>query len=304
MLKRTYGGAAEAFFAFILTGKVYGSFDYIMGFFGCAQRIYHDDARADKEIPRRFGGAEQRGHQEAVGSGSSAVGGIVDERGVTGERHTDKVHQVVAGKGEGKGESSQEHDYLEHIYFAPMQHLHQYGKEYEETADKHGGVVLYPVLVFRCHERAVLQAFYQHEVDDGSSRDTAEDTDAVLHLPGVVEGKDYTRQPLYQHTEEESDGYRHEYSHDDGQCLVGVDKVSQSESVAAVHFDKREGERTAQQFKDHGHGSGCRHSHGVEYIQQHHVRQHHSQQDTHDFREIEMLRLVDTVAGDVHHTVG
>lgn len=185
-----------------------------------------------------------------------------------------------------------------------MQHLHQYGEEHEEAADEHSSILLYPVLVFGSHERAVLQTFYQHEVDDGSSCDTAEDTDAVLHLFGVVESEDDTCQPLHQHTEEEGDGYGYEYRHDNGQCLVCVDKIAQPERIAAVHFDEGEGKGSAQQFKDHGYGGGRRHSHGVEYIQQYHVCQHHCQQDAHDFRKIKMLRLVDTVTGNVHHAVG
>ena len=71
-----------------------------------------------------------------------------------------------------------------------MQHLHQYGEEHEEAADEHSSILLYPVLVFGSHERAVLQTFYKHEVDDGSSCDTAEDTDAKLHLIDVVENEE------------------------------------------------------------------------------------------------------------------
>ena len=44
---------------FVLAGEVDGSLDYIVCFLGCAQRIYHDGARTDKEVPRCFGRAEQ-----------------------------------------------------------------------------------------------------------------------------------------------------------------------------------------------------------------------------------------------------
>ena len=54
-----YGSAAEALFTFVLAGEVDGSLDYIVCFLGCAQRIYHDGARTDKEVPRCFGRAEQ-----------------------------------------------------------------------------------------------------------------------------------------------------------------------------------------------------------------------------------------------------
>ena len=147
-----YGGAAEALFAFILTGEVDGSLDYVMCLLGGAQRVDHDDSRTDKEIPGRFGRTQQRAHEEAVGTCGGAVGGVVDERGVAGKGHTDEVHQVVTRKGEGKGKGSQKHHDLEHVDLPPVQHLHQQGEEHKETTDQQGGVILYPLLVFRGHE--------------------------------------------------------------------------------------------------------------------------------------------------------
>lgn len=52
-----------------------------------------------------------------------------------------------------------------------------------------------------------LSALYQHEVDDAGGSYTTEQRDAVFHVLLVVEGEHDTCQPLYQHTEEEGNGY-------------------------------------------------------------------------------------------------
>ena len=97
---------------------------------------------------------------------------------------------------------------------------------------------MYPLLVFSGHERTLLQALYQHEVDDGCDSDTPEDGDAVFHVLLVVESEHHTCQPLHQDAEEEGDGHGQEYTHDDGQCLIGIDEVAETQRVAAVHLDK------------------------------------------------------------------
>ena len=146
-----YRGTSEVLFTVILAGKVHGSLDNVVGFLGCAECIDHDSACTDKEIPRGFGGSQQGGHQEAVRI-SSSVGGIVHKRGISCEGDTDKVHQVIAGKGKSEGESTHKNHYFEDIYLAPMQYLHQYGEEYKETGYQQCGIVVYPLLIFRSHE--------------------------------------------------------------------------------------------------------------------------------------------------------
>ena len=54
-----YRGTSEVLFTVILTGKVHGSFDDVVGFLGCAECIDHDSACTDKEIPRGFGCTEE-----------------------------------------------------------------------------------------------------------------------------------------------------------------------------------------------------------------------------------------------------
>ena len=265
--------------------------------------IDHDGTGCKEEVPGCFGRTEQRSHQEAIGSGSCTVGRIIHKGRITGQRHTDEVHQVVTGKSQCQCKCSQQHHYLKYIDFTPVQNLHQDGEEYEERYDQHSGVLLYPVFVVGCHERTVLQTLYQHEVDDGSGSYTAEQRNAVLHVLFVVEGENDTCQPLYQHTEEERDGHRYEDGHDDGQGLVCVDEVSQTERIIAVDFDKGQCKCTSQQLEYHRYSGGSGKTHAVEYIQQYDIGQHDRQQDTHDFGEIEMFRLVDTVPGNVHHAV-
>ena len=64
--------------------------------------------------------------------------------GISCEGDTDKVHQVIAGKGKSEGESTHQNHNFEDIYLAPMQYLHQYGEEYKETGYKQCGIVVYP----------------------------------------------------------------------------------------------------------------------------------------------------------------
>ena len=126
-----------------------------------------------------------------------------------------------------------------------MEHLHQYGEEYEERGNEKPGVFLYPEFVVGGHEGAVFQSFDEHEVDDGCSSDTAEEGDAVFHLFLIVKGEDDAGYPLNEHSEEEGDGYGHEDGHDDGEGFVGIDEVAQAEGVAVVYFDEGEGECSA-----------------------------------------------------------
>lgn len=107
-----------------------------------------------------------------------------------------------------------------------MEYLHQDGEEHEKGTYQHQGIVMNPVFVFCSHEGAVLQTLYQHEIDDTGGSDTSEDTDAVLHMLLVVERKDDTCQPLYQHTEEKRNGYRHEDGHDDGKGFICIDQIA------------------------------------------------------------------------------
>ena len=79
---------------------------------------------------------------------------------------------------------------------------------------------------------------------------------------------------MYQHTEEERDGYGKEDTHDDGQGFVCVDKVAEPERVAVVNLDKCQCECTSQQLEHHRNGGGGRHAHRVEDIQQYDIRQH------------------------------
>ena len=140
----------------------------------------------------------------------------------------DEVHQVVSGEGQGQCKGTHQYDNLEYVHLEGVEYLHQDGEEYEEGGHQGQRVFVDPLLVFRCHERAVLQSLDQHEVDDAGGGKTSEDADAVFHVLFVVEGKHDTCQPLYQHTEEEGYGYGDKDGHDDGQSFVCIDQVAQS----------------------------------------------------------------------------
>ena len=107
-----------------------------------------------------------------------------------------------------------------------MEYLHQDGEEHEKGTYQHQGIVMNPVFVFCSHKGTVLQSFYQHEVDDARSGYTSENADTILHVLLVVEREDDTCQPLYQHTEEKRNGYRHEDGHDDGKGFICIDQIA------------------------------------------------------------------------------
>ena len=173
--------AAEVFFSFVLSGKVYRGFDNGMCLFRGTEGEDHDGARSDQEVPRGFGRTQQRSHQEAVRACSCSVGGVIYEGGVACERNSDEVDKVVTGEGEGEGEGSHQYHYFEYVDFA----------------DQQEGVVLYPLFVFGSHEGAVFQPFDQHKVDDGSGGYATEQTDAVFDVFRVVEREDDAGEPLY-----------------------------------------------------------------------------------------------------------
>ena len=78
-----------------------------------------------------------------------------------------------------------------------MQYLHQYGEEYEERGNEKPGVFLYPEFVVGGHEGTVFQSFDEHEVDDGCSSDTAEQSDSVFQFLCIIKCEEKTGEILY-----------------------------------------------------------------------------------------------------------
>ena len=75
------------------------------------------------KIPGDGGGPGQRGIAPCR-RGAGSVGCKVLPGWKSGKGYTDKVHQVISGKGESKGKSSKAYNNFENIHFRPVQHLH------------------------------------------------------------------------------------------------------------------------------------------------------------------------------------
>ena len=139
---------------------------------------------------------------------------------------TDKVHQVVTGKGHSQGKGTDHDDYLEDVDLEGVEELHEHGAHHEDDAKEHQRVLIEEGLDFGGHERGTLHALEEHEVDDGGHGHTTEDTDFLGQSLLIIIGKYKACYPL--HDDAEKEGYRHG-EEDTGyhlQCLARVEQVA------------------------------------------------------------------------------
>ena len=151
-------------------------------------------------------------------------------------------------------------------------------------------------------EGRVAETLYEYEICKRGECDAAEDSYRVAELLLVVEREYHPREPLYEQTRYEGYGYRDEYRDDDGQGLVGVEQHPEAEVGVSAHFDKRHYERGAEQLEYQRYRSGGRHSHAVEHVQHHHVRNHYGKEYRHHFSQVVVRRLHYAVPGHIHHS--
>ena len=178
-----------------------------MGFFGEPQREHHDQTGQKQEdrggLAAFFGKAC---HHKGVAVG--AVGHEVAYGIKSGKRHTDEVHQVVAGKRESKREGAAQNDDSEDVEVdCPKQNGKQNGQSDEERQKDGGGIGVDPRDPFGLHEAGTFGAFHDEEVEDGREAEAAEDAaDAAIH-GFKVEGKEQTHQVLHDHARDEGNAY-------------------------------------------------------------------------------------------------
>lgn len=185
-----------------------------------------------------------------------------------------------------------------------MQHLHQQGEAHQAAAGDQGAVGGDPRLGPGGHERRVLDALDQHEVDDRSRCDTPEQADRPLEPLPVAERKDQTGEPLHDHTEKEGNRHREEDAHDDRKGLLRIEVIGEVHAFGPGHLHQREGKRTAQQLEYHRYGGRGRQAQRVEHVEHEHVGDHHGQEDADKLLKEELLGTEDSVAGNLHHAVG
>ena len=98
----------------------------------------------------------QGGHEEGVGCRRSVLRHQIHVGGVAGQRYTDEVDQVIAGKRQGQCEGTHQDDHLEYIHLQPVEYLHQDGESDQAAADDHTRIVVNLGFQFRIHEGTVL----------------------------------------------------------------------------------------------------------------------------------------------------
>ena len=211
------------------------------------QGEYHDGTGNDEVDDGGLGRAVERLHQETIRI-SATIGHEIIVSIQSCQGHTDEVHQVVAGKGHRQGKGTHHHDDLEDIHPTPVEYLHQDGEANEATGDNHPRVLGHPQLVLLSHEGRVLQPLDEHEVDDGRSCQSTEEADGPLQTRLIIEGEDDARNPLHQCTEEEGYGHTEEDTKDDGEGLLGVQQVIETEHPCLIssQLDESQHKGTAQ----------------------------------------------------------
>lgn len=127
---------------------------------------------------------------------------------------------------------------------------------YSEAYENDGAsVVGNPSFVVGGHKGHVLDAFDEHEVDDGCYTDSAKDSNLPLEVSQEVEGEDDASDVLNQSTEEEGYGYGEEDGYDDREGLVGINEVRNREfRDAREDFDCGQSEGCTEELEDAGDG--------------------------------------------------
>ena len=224
--------------------------------------------------------------------------------GETRQRHTDEVHQVIAGESHRQGKRTQQHHDLEDIHPAPVKQLHQQGESHQAAQDNHRGMRIHPSLVLRCHESQVFHTLNQQEIDDRRGSHATEDTDLPSQFASIIEREKETGQILHQRAEEKGDTHREEDTQDDRQRLLRVQQVEEGQSRGVSrHFPDGQREAGSQQLEHHRDRRRGRHTQRVKHIEQHDVGGHHRHEDADQLIKMKILRPEDAVPRDVHHAV-
>ena len=181
----------------------------------------------------------------------------------------------------------------------------QDGAYHETPAHQIHRIFFYPCVIFRSHERTVLQSFQQSKIKDTRGGNPPEKPYFPFQLGSIVKRKNQTGQPLYHRSEDKSHCHGKEYTQNHRKGLVRIQQIGKAQKPGLVrgYFQQRKDERTAQQFKNHRDGGRRRHPQRVEDIQQYHIRHHDCQENTKQVVETEHLRLENSMPRNVPHTV-
>ena len=247
-------GGAEHLVALVLTGQVHRGLDHVLRLLGSSHGNDHDDAGSHQIEWRCFGTLHQRFHHKAVYTCAMGVGHIVLIRRQTGQRHTDEVHKVVAGKGHGKTKGAHEHDKPEDVDVAQMENFHDDGGTNEGIKQEQVDVAVDIVAHVLTDIGTVAHAFHEDEVSQYGEGDTAEDGDGVAAVLFVVEREDDTADPHHYHAHNKGDGHTDEDGDDHAQGLVGVEQHAVIETGVAHDLQRGDHKRTAKKFEDQRHG--------------------------------------------------
>ena len=296
---------AEHLISFLLTSQVDRGLDYILGFFRSGQCIDHNHTGNDQENQRSLCGRHKGRHHEIMDTGSIRIGHIVCIGRKTGQRHTDKVNQVIPGKCQSQRKSPQQNYHLEDIHPTPVEHLHQHGKYHKTASHQHRGILLNPGQRFRSHERSTFKSIDNNKIAQRCNSYTAKYSNGPGKILFIVKAENQAGKILYHSSCDKSNGHRKEDTHNDRKRLFRIHHVAQTQQSGfiAEYFQYCQNKCTSQQFEHHGYSRGSRKPQCIEHIQQYHICYHYSQQDTHNLIEAEIYRMKDTMTRNIHHSI-
>ncbi len=298
-----YLGRGEHFFAIVLTGEVDGGFHHFVRFLGGADGDGHNDTSTNEEEVHvgKVALTGEHVHDERLGR-SFGVVCEVEERFKAGQRSTYEVHKVVAGKGHGQGEGTEEHHKLEDVDLEEMEEFHEHG-EHHKAATEYGqtmGVDPVGGPPDGGEERGLAESAHEEKVEDGGDAQSAKDGYAVAKVLLIMERKYHTGYPHDNESYHEGDGHGKENADNHGEGLVGVDEVGIRVS-AAYYLRHGESRATAHEAENHRHSGGCGHTERVEDVEQDDVRGGHTKEDAHHIVERIIMGVEDAMTGNVHH---
>ena len=296
-----HAAAAEHLFALRLPREVDRGLHHVLRLLRAEECRYHDSTRADEEERGGARGCVEGTHHMLRRARAARDEVLVGREGSQGDTH--EVDQVVARKRQRQGEGAEEDDDFEHIDSEPIEQLHEQRAADEDTEHEQRGVVGYPLVRLGGHVGALRHGLDEHEIEDGSDAESAEEPDEPFQARGVVEGEKEPGEPLDDGADDEGDTHREEDAEDDLQGFLGVEQVGERQRGVVGDLDTREAERAAEQLEDQRDGGAGGHAQRVEHIEEDDIGEHDRHEDTHDFLKGEMLGAEDTVAGDVHHAV-
>ena len=207
-----------------------------MRLLGSSQCNHHHQTGTDQEIPGCLSRSKQRTHQECIRRRRSPLRHQIHIGRIANQRNTDKVHQVISGKSQCQGKSTQHHNNLEYIHLQPVKDLHQDSKENKSTPHHHAGIAVNKLFQIAGHKRTFLQPFYQHKIKDGSSRQAAKQRYKVFCMFLIIKCKDETRNILHHASEEESNRHRKEDGENHGKSLIGIQQIPQLQSTVGIGY--------------------------------------------------------------------